>query len=98
MHGHDYGRIRQWGSLAWLLASISGGAILSRLPIESLPPILAMLSALAVFAGLALPDDRSGVSAKPVDTTAGEAPGVGLFALFCTGIACLQGAHTLDEG
>src|SRR6185436_6693350 len=46
LHGHDYGRIRQWGSLAWLLASVAAGFLLVHVPIEAVPPILAILSAL----------------------------------------------------
>ena len=44
-HGHDYGRIRQWGSLAWLVASLTAGSLLGALPIAAVPPILALLSA-----------------------------------------------------
>ena len=35
LHGHDYGRIRQWGSVAWLIASVTAGLLLARLPIET---------------------------------------------------------------
>ena len=95
LHGHDYGRIRQWGSLAWLLASVSGGAILGRLPIESraADPRHARRR-LPSLPGLPCPTTASSASARPVDTLAGEAPGLALFALFCAGIACLQGAHS----
>jgi PPP family 3-phenylpropionic acid transporter len=94
LHGHDYGRIRQWGSVAWLIASVTAGLLLVRLPIETVPPILAVLSALTVFCGLALPDDRGARHARAMGRDSGSAPNPALFAIFCVGIACLQGAHS----
>jgi PPP family 3-phenylpropionic acid transporter len=94
LHGHDYGRIRQWGSVAWLLASLTAGVVLVALPIATLPPILAMLSALTVLVGLTLPDDRKGLRGAARETEAGREPSLALFVLFCAGVACLQGAHS----
>lgn len=93
MHGHDYGRIRQWGSLAWLLASLAAGSLFGHLPIAAVPPILALLSAVTVFAGLTLPDDRRGTGRHRAETRDGTAPDPLQFAVFTAGLACLQGAH-----
>jgi PPP family 3-phenylpropionic acid transporter len=94
LHGHDYGRIRQWGSVAWLLASLTAGVVLVALPIGTLPPILAMLSALTVLVGLTLPDDRRGFRGATAETDQGPEPRFALFVLFSAGVACLQGAHS----
>ncbi|WP_142848353.1 3-phenylpropionate MFS transporter [Telmatospirillum sp. J64-1] len=55
-HGLDYGRIRLWGSVAFILASISGGAILERVEADIvLWLVVASLMVLLVFC-LFLPD------------------------------------------
>jgi MFS transporter, PPP family, 3-phenylpropionic acid transporter len=93
-HGHKYGQIRQWGSLAWLVSGLTAGLALKHLPITTVPPMLAILAALTVFAGLALPDDR-GRNQRAIRQQTGEgtAPPFLLFGVFVTGIACIQGAH-----
>ncbi|MDQ0473022.1 MFS transporter [Labrys wisconsinensis] len=94
-HGHDYGRIRQWGSLFWLLTAITMGKALTVLPAETIPPIMAILAALTALFGLALPDDRGTIRADAVRPERGDAPPRALFALFIAASACLQGAHSL---
>jgi MFS transporter, PPP family, 3-phenylpropionic acid transporter len=98
LHGHDYGRIRQWGSLAWLAASVAAGFLLVHLPVDAVPPILALLSALTVFAGLSLPDDRRIVSAPPAEKASSADPRPALLLLICASLACLQGAHAFLYG
>ncbi|WP_413993439.1 MFS transporter [Labrys okinawensis] len=93
-HGHKYGQIRQWGSLAWLVSGLAAGLLLKHLPITTVPPILAILAALTVFAGLALPDDRGrGHRMVRQQSLEGTAPPLLLMAVFVTGVACIQGAH-----
>jgi PPP family 3-phenylpropionic acid transporter len=98
-HGHKYGQIRQWGSLAWLVSGLTAGLVLKHLPITTVPPILAILAALTVFAGLALPDDR-GRSHRLVkhQSMDGTAPPLLLMVVFVTGISCIQGAHAFLYG
>jgi PPP family 3-phenylpropionic acid transporter len=97
-HGHDYGRLRQWGSVAWLVSSLAAGGALAHLPIESLPAILAILAALTVFAGLALPDDSSKSGQKEQPVTGSTAPPMVPFLILATGVAFLQGAHSFLYG
>lgn len=100
-HGHDYGRIRQWGSIAWLAASLAMGSALGLLPIAAIPPVLAGLSALTALVGLSLPDDRrAGLPPLPERSAAarGPEPGALAFGLLCATIACLQGAHAFLYG
>jgi PPP family 3-phenylpropionic acid transporter len=94
LHGHDYGRIRQWGSVAWLAASVAAGFLLVHLPIAAVPPILALLSALTVFAGLTLPDDRRMAPARSAAKPSGAEPRLALLLFICASLACLQGAHS----
>ncbi|MBP0582861.1 MFS transporter [Labrys sp. LIt4] len=94
LHGHKYGQIRQWGSLAWLVSGLTAGLVLKHLPITTVPPILAILAALTVFAGLSLPDDRSrGRRLIMRPASEGTSPPLQLLIVFVAGIACLQGAH-----
>ncbi|MGO4339112.1 MFS transporter [Labrys sp. KB_33_2] len=94
LHGHKYGQIRQWGSLAWLVSGLTAGLVLKHLPITTVPPILAILAALTVFAGLSLPDDRSrGRRLIMRPASDGTSPPLQLMIVFVAGIACLQGAH-----
>jgi len=62
--GLDYGRIRVWGSLSFVLASIGGGAALAAMPAPEGPDnrVLALVliaSLLLVGACLAIPSDRA---------------------------------------
>ncbi len=93
-HGHKYGQIRQWGSLAWLVSGLTAGLVLKHLPITTVPPILAILAALTGFAGLSLPDDR-GRTHRLIrrQSREGTAPRLLLMVVFVTGISCIQGAH-----
>lgn len=93
-HGHDYGRVRQWGSLAWLASSLAAGSALSHLPIDSVPPILAILAALTVFAGLWLPDDRVATQRDAPHPSARTAPVLLPFMVLVAGLSLLQGAHS----
>lgn len=92
-HGHDYGRIRQWGSVAWLGTSLGAGLLLGVLPVEAVPPILTFLSAAAVLVGLTLPDDRRRGARRTADAAAGSVPDRGVLLVLCLGLACIQGAH-----
>ncbi|CAM5767856.1 MFS transporter [Labrys miyagiensis] len=93
-YGHKYGQIRQWGSLAWLVSGLAAGLVLKHLPITTVPPLLAILAALTVFAGLALPDDRSpGHRRVRRQSLEGTAPPLLLMTVFVAGISFIQGAH-----
>jgi MFS transporter, PPP family, 3-phenylpropionic acid transporter len=98
VHGHKYGRIRQWGSLSWLLAGLVAGLVLKHLPITTVPPLMAMMSALTVFAGLSLPNDRASSNRQARQSANGTAPPVLLLATFVMGVACIQGAHAFLYG
>ena len=99
LHGHKYGRIRQWGSLSWLVAGLAAGLLLKRWPVTTVPPILAILAAATAIAALFLPNDRHRSRALLTRASGGgTAPGLPLLVLFVTGIGCIQGAHAFLYG
>ena len=66
--GLDYGRIRLWGSVSFILASIAGGAALATSSGERVLPLVLAGSALVLLACLAVPSTRP---IKSADRTAG---------------------------
>jgi MFS transporter, PPP family, 3-phenylpropionic acid transporter len=56
-HGLDYGRIRLWASLSFLMGSLISGALLTRLPAESTAWLIACAQGLAVLATFLLPGE-----------------------------------------
>jgi PPP family 3-phenylpropionic acid transporter len=54
-HGLDYGRMRLWGSLAFIAASSGGGWVLAGRPPDLVLPMLLATSAMLVVACIALP-------------------------------------------
>lgn len=67
-HGLDYGRMRLWGSLAFIAASSGGGWLLAGRPPDLVLPMLLAASALLVCACIALPG-------QPASTARGKAAG-----------------------
>lgn len=55
-HGFDYGRVRLWGSLSFIAASLLGGALLARFGTDAVLIGLIAACALTALAATALPD------------------------------------------
>lgn len=63
--GYDYGRIRLWGSLSFIVVSMSAGFIITPFGPEAILYALFVLSAFSIASGFALPPDpRKGEGAN----------------------------------
>jgi MFS transporter, PPP family, 3-phenylpropionic acid transporter len=56
-HGLDYGRLRMWASLSFLMGSLLSGALLTKLPAESTAWLIAGAQSLSVLATFLLPPE-----------------------------------------
>jgi PPP family 3-phenylpropionic acid transporter len=54
----EYGRVRLWGSLGYIAASVGAGAVLDRASADAVYPIVLAATALCLAAAVALPDLR----------------------------------------
>ncbi|MEX0758506.1 MAG: MFS transporter, partial [Tistlia sp.] len=92
--GFDYGRARLWGSVAFVLANLGGGWLLTGRPTELILAAFVSLIGLTALAMLALPPDRGPDAARsgrwrlPWTLLAERR-----FLLFCIAGATLQGTH-----
>jgi PPP family 3-phenylpropionic acid transporter len=57
VHGLDYGRLRLWASLSFLLGNLGGGALLLHIPITSLIYLIAMAQGVSALVAFLLPAD-----------------------------------------
>jgi PPP family 3-phenylpropionic acid transporter len=65
-HGLDYSRVRLWGSVGFIVASLLGAALLRRLPVDAVFVMILACFAFGIFAALALPRVSSrGVASEP---------------------------------
>jgi PPP family 3-phenylpropionic acid transporter len=96
--GLDYGRIRLWGSLTFILASLASGALLASSPAEVVLPLVIGASALVLFACLAVP--RFGRPAEVPNPVAGMRAVVGdtRFWIFVAAASALQASHQVYYG
>ncbi len=58
-HGVQYGRIRLWASLSFLLGNLGGGLLLIVLPVSSVVYLIAVAQGFSAFVLLSLPPDPS---------------------------------------
>jgi MFS transporter, PPP family, 3-phenylpropionic acid transporter len=65
-HGLDYGRLRLWASLSFLLGSLVSGALLTKLDPLSAAWIIALAQGLSFLSAFLLPDEPQ--RPKPVET------------------------------
>ncbi len=64
-HGLDYGRLRLWASLSFLLGNLGGGALLLHMPITSLIYLVAVAQGLSAIVAFLLPPDPEGGRVHP---------------------------------
>lgn len=104
-HKLDYGRIRLWGSLTFILASGGGGMVLVGLPLAAVLWLVLGGVALTFLAALQLPDPETpGISgAIGGESQAPEAPlrrilREPLFLLFLAAAGLIQASHSAYYG
>jgi MFS transporter, PPP family, 3-phenylpropionic acid transporter len=99
--GLDYGRIRVWGSLSFILASLAAGAVLAHTSAGSVLPLVLGASALLLTASCAIPSSES------THNAGSRRPGrAGLrlvaanpqFWVFVASAAALQASHQVYYG
>jgi MFS transporter, PPP family, 3-phenylpropionic acid transporter len=92
-HGVHYGRVRLWGSVAFMLATLAGGSLLDHLGDSSIPLVLAGCTALAVLGAAIAPriDVRPPVEVS--EQKAKPAPFPRAFWLMVAASACVQASH-----
>lgn len=92
-HGVHYGRVRLWGSVAFMLATLAGGSLLDHLGDRSIPLVLAGCTALAALGAALSPriDVRAPAGSAPEDTGPARFPRA--FWLMLAASACVQASH-----
>lgn len=71
----DYGRIRVWGSVSYLLVTLAGGALFSLHGVDTVPLALAALAILAALVAFSAPEDPSRAARPEAAGAAPAAPG-----------------------
>ncbi len=95
--GLDYGRIRLWGSVSFIAASIVGGAVMARAPADAIL-VMVLLGVAATFAAtVALPDVHTPPAAGR-HAPAGRFYRHPLFLLFLGATALIQTSHMVYYG
>ncbi len=108
-HKLDYGRIRLWGSLTFILASVGGGVVLVGLPITAVLWLVLGGVALTFLAALQLPEPEATVIGGEISGATGgesqtpEAPlkqilRQPLFLLFLAAAGLIQASHSAYYG
>ena len=102
--GADYGRMRLWGSLAFIVATFAGGALVERFGAPSVIWMMAACSGGLLAAGWLLPSNRMAVRAgvaaanvhrPPTLGQVAEVAGSGSFLLFVAAAGLVQSSHAL---
>ncbi len=98
-HGHDYGRIRLWGSVVFIIANLVGGVVLA----QSGSGTVMVLIVAAAFAGVALspatprlgPSQLSGEKNQHSNASAWKLIQNQRFMLITIGCGIVQGTHAM---
>jgi PPP family 3-phenylpropionic acid transporter len=98
----DYGKVRLWGSLSFILASFGSGIVIGKLGPEMVLPLLVAATALMVLGVHLLPRERAGERTPAPSVLRGLkfADAVGLvraplFLLFLLAASLIQSSHAL---
>lgn len=88
----DYGRVRLWGSVTFVLSNLAGGYLIAQHGAWLIPFVLAGSSALAALAALQAPSPPGGIS--PAAPRGASAAGFGVsFWLAVGAAACVNATH-----
>lgn len=96
--GIDYGRIRLWASLSFLLGNLVAGALLEVVPVQAVVLLIAGAQGLGVLAALVLPSDRSFTPGSTERVKIASVLGVvtaGIFLIFMAAASIGQASHGL---
>ena len=91
----DYGRVRLWGSLGFIAATLAAGRLIQSRGIESVAPLLAGMSLLLLGASALMPQERGGATARRGALRGLAQPS---FLLFLLAAALIQGSHAVYYG
>lgn len=94
-HQLDYGRVRAWGSAAFIVASLMGGALLEGRPEALIRWTLVASAALLVVGAWVLPDARPHLRRSGPGPTVRELLARPAVPLFLATAAMLQGSHAV---
>jgi PPP family 3-phenylpropionic acid transporter len=95
--GLDYGRIRLWGSVSFIVASIASGAALASSSGERVLPLVLGASTLVLLACLHIPSTRP-VEGRARTTGIGIVAGDPRFWIFILAASALQVSHQVYYG
>lgn len=97
--GYDYGRIRLWGSLSFIVMSVAGGFALSPFGTDAVLGGLMILTVLMILSGFALPPDPRKGQATGAPRITPRAVGALLrqpaFVLFMTAASAVMASHAV---
>lgn len=93
--GVDFGRVRFWGSVGFMIFVIIGGPLIDRFGVEAVPLLALPLFVLTVLGALALPRDaevpRGSRPQAPVRTLLRQP----IFVVFLVASSCAQASHAV---
>jgi PPP family 3-phenylpropionic acid transporter len=95
--GIDYGRVRLWGSLSFIVGASGVGFFLKGAPADMIWTSIAVAIGIAVLCSLVLPDFRSAAASRetaPLTRVLSDRT----FLIFVFATACIQGSHALYYG
>ena len=96
--GAAYGPVRLWGSVAFILANMAGGVVLSRLGAGDLVWVLAVTMAATAVATWRLPRSPDGAAAAAPKQASGGLWRSGVFVAVIVGASLIQASHAVLYG
>jgi len=96
--GTAYGPVRLWGSVAFILANMAGGVVLSRLGAGDLVWVLAVTMAATAVATWRLPRSPDGAAAAAPKQASGGRWRSGVFVAVIVGASLIQASHAVLYG
>ena len=95
-YGIDYGRIRLWASVSFLLGSLIAGALLEIVPVAFVIALVAAAQGLGAVVALVLPADRGSAKTAPRPLSMAAVLGAvtsGVFVIFLAAASIGQASH-----
>ena len=96
--GAAYGPVRLWGSVAFILANMAGGVLLSRLGAGDIVWVLAITLAATAVATWRLPRSPDGAAAAAPKQASGGRWRSGVFVAVIVGASLIQASHAVLYG